>query len=185
MKQYTLLVLICLMNISGLSQGERDKKVWFGILAGTNGFYLMNETRLLKDLSIRIDLGLNVGRWRTSFPGIGSSVLVPEMAIEPCWNIMARRLSPGGKVIDLSWYVSCRAGFHPAWFVISPYDYIKIVPDMSVVPGTGFRSVFWRHLLVEAGIGLRYTSYFGKSAGFSDNMSSISFTYHVGAGFVF
>ena len=53
-------------------------------------------------------------------------------------------------------FLSIKTSYHPDWFVISNYDNINIISDISIIPTWGIRRNIGKHFNSETGIGYRY-----------------------------
>lgn len=82
-------------------------------------------------------------------------------------------------------FLSLKTSYHPDWFVISNYDEIRIVSDISIVPTWGIRRNIGDHFTYETGIGIGFLYYFAKDAGYSENESYITLNLHLRFGYRF
>lgn len=82
-------------------------------------------------------------------------------------------------------FLALKLSYHPDWFVISNYDNIKVVSDLSIIPTWGIRRVVAKHLSLEAGAGLGYRYIFAKDAGYANNQSEVAFNLHLRIGYSF
>ncbi len=113
--------------------------------------------------------------------------MTPVITAEPRWYYnLNTRLSKSKNIEGNSEnFISLKTSFHPDWFVISNYDTIKIISDISIVPTWGIRKNIGNNFNYETGIGLGYRYIFAKQAGYLENESDAVLNLHLRIGYRF
>ncbi|MDO6389198.1 hypothetical protein Q4E40_03595 [Pontibacter sp. BT731] len=81
-------------------------------------------------------------------------------------------------------FFSLRTTYFPDWFVISNYDNINVLNQISVIPTWGIRRNIGAHFNYETGVGFGYKHVFTKS-GYSYNTGQPVFDLRLRIGYRF
>jgi len=166
-KKLLLLALLGLSKLTNAQEAKVEKSV-FGIQTGVLGLWVHNESRLADKFVLRTELGFDAGIWANSFYDQTGFLMAPVFVVEPKYYYnMAKRLEKGRSVSDnAANYLSIKTSYHPDWFVVSNYDNINVISDISVIPSWGIRRNLGKHFNYELGLGLGVRYIFAKQAGY-------------------
>lgn len=180
------MALFCL-TISAKSQNTSVEKSTFGIQTGFLGVWVHHEARLSNQLVFRSELGFDSGIWGGDFYDRTGYVFTPVITAEPRWYYNLKKREGKSKRIDGNSvnFVSLKTSFHPDWFVISNYDNISVISDLSIIPTWGIKRNIGRHFNYEAGIGVGYRYIFAKQAGYLENETEVALNTHLRIGYRF
>lgn len=181
-----MILILCSLTSINIAQEINIKKS-FGIQTGLSGVWINYEARLAKRITLNSEIGFDYGVWNSSWSGMNENLLVPVFSLEPRMYFELFKDQSKTENIDFSrlYYISLITNYHPDWFAISDYDYLKIVSDLSIIPSCGLKQSIGKHFYGEAGVGVHYKYLFGKKAGFLENDSDILFNLHLRLGFRF
>ena len=183
------LLLLALLGISRLTNAQEAKveKSVFGIQTGFLGIWAHNESRLSDRIALRSEVGFDSGIWGGDFYDKTGFLLTPVLSVEPRFYYNLQKRADKGRNIsgNAGNYLSIRASFHPDWFVISNYDDVSIISDISIIPTWGIRRNIGKHFNYEAGLGLGYRYIFAERAGFLENESSLAANFALRIGYRF
>ena len=189
MKITFLFFALFTLIFSAQSQGGTVEKSTFGIQTGILGLWIHNESKLSDQIALRSEVGLDAGLFGGSlFYDNGTGyLLIPTVTVEPRWYYnLEKRASKSRNTADNGGnFVSIKASFLPDWFVISNYDNIDVINQITIVPTWGIRRNIGNHFNYEAGIGIGYRYSFAKSAGFSENEGEAAANLHLRIGYRF
>ena len=163
------------------------EKSVFGIQTGFLGVWIHNEARLCDQIALRSEVGMDSGLWMNSFYENVGYVMTPVIALEPRWyyNLDKRQSQSRSTANNSGNFVAIVTSYHPDWFVISNYDNLRVVSDISVVPTWGIRRYIGKHFNYETGIGIGYRYIFAKQAGYAENDSEAALNLHLRLGYTF
>ena len=189
MKKIVLTLIFIGITIIANSQNQdfSVEKSTNGIQVGVLGIWVHNETKLSKQIVLRSEFGLDSGIFDgTIYPKIGY-VLTPVITLEPKWYYnLEKRVSKSKNIFGNSGnFVSLKTSYNPDWFVISNYDNLRVINQISIIPTWGIRRNIGNHFNYEAGIGLGYRHYFEKRAGCLNNENEPALNLHLRIGYRF
>ncbi|ACU03194.1 hypothetical protein [Pedobacter heparinus] len=167
------LLLVALLGLSKLTNAQEAKveKSVFGVQTGYLGLWVNNESRLADKFVIRTEVGFDAGFWANSFYDQTGFLMAPVLIVEPKYYYnMAKRLEKGRNISDnAANYLSIKTSYHPDWFVVSNYDNINVISDISIIPSWGIRRNLGKNFNYELGLGLGVRYIFAKQAGYAEN----------------
>ncbi len=144
------------------------------------GAWAYNETRLADEVSLRSEVGLNLGMWGGSFYPRTGYILYPTVSVEPRYYYnLKRRVKLGKEIVHNSGnYFSLKTTYESDLFAISNYD-IVVNNHITVVPKWGLRRSFAKHFEYEFSTGLGYVHDFeiNKGGAFLDIGFRIGFRF--------
>ncbi|WP_297868340.1 hypothetical protein [uncultured Flavobacterium sp.] len=180
------LVVLC-FSITIKSQNASVEKSVFGIQTGFLGIWVHNESKLSNQIALRSEIGFDSGIWGGDFYDKTGFLMTPVITAEPRWYYnLNTRVSKSKKIDGNSGnFISLKTSYHPDWFVISNYDNLAIISDISIVPTWGIRRNIGKHFNYETGIGLGYRYIFAKQAGYLKNESDAALNLHLRIGYRF
>lgn len=175
---------ICLV-VNG--QRPSVEKSTFGIQTGLLGIWGYNELRLSNTIALRSEIGFDSGIWGKKYYGKTRFVMAPVITLEPRIYYNLKRRSAKSKRIDGNSgnYVSFKTMYHPDWFVLSNFEDLIILSDISFMPTWGIRRNIGNHFNYETGIGVGFRYIFAKKAGFPTNGYDIGINLHLRIGYRF
>ena len=187
MKNFFLAIALCGLTIPVKSQNASVEKSIFGVQTGFLGVWVHNESRLSNQVVLRSELGFDSGFWGGDFYDKTGFLLTPVITAEPRWYYNLDKRQNKSRRIDGNSgnFISLKTSYHPDWFVISNYDDINIISDVSIVPTWGIRRNIGTHFNYETGIGIGYQYVFAKQAGYSENESDVTVNLHLRIGYRF
>lgn len=180
----SLSILFC--QLLNAQNGSVEKSV-FGAQVGILGIWGNWESKLSSNIVLRSELGFDSGVWSGSFYPKTGFLMVPVITLEPrLYYNLDRRIKKNRDISNNSGnFISLKTSYHPDWFVISNYDNINIISDISIIPTWGIRRHLGKHFNYETGIGIGYRYYFGKSAVYTYNTSDAALNLHLRIGYTF
>ncbi len=187
MRKILFTLLFFGLTLTAKSQNASVEKSTFGIQTGILGIWVHNESKLSNQVVLRSEIGFDSGIWGGTFYDKTGFLLAPVITLEPRWYYnLNKRLKKERRIDGNSGnFISLKTSFHPDWFVISNYDNLRIVSDISIVPTWGIRRNIGNHFTYETGFGVGYVYYFAKDAGFSENKSDVTVNLHLRIGYKF
>lgn len=185
MKKTLFILSLFLLFQTAKAQDSSVEKSVFGAQVGFLGIWAHNEARLFNQIALRTELGFDSGIWGGSFYDKTGYVFTPVITAEPRWYYNLNNRKAKSKRIDGNSgnFLSLKTSYHPDWFVISNYENISIVSDLSIVPTWGIRRNIGKHINYEAGIGLGYRRIFAKSAGYLKDEDDLAVNLHLRIGY--
>jgi hypothetical protein len=158
-----------------------------GIQTGFLGIWAHNEAKLSNQIVLRSEVGFDSGIFGGSLYEGTKFLFAPVITLEPKWYYNLNRRSSKSKNIsgNSGNFVSLKASYNPDWFVISNYDDISVINQISIIPTWGVRRIIGKHFHYETGIGLGYRYIFAKSAGYLQNNSGAALNLHLRIGYRF
>lgn len=189
-KILTLSLIICATYVNAQETSNanaRVEKSIFGIQTGFLGIWVNNESRLSNTVALKTELGFDAGLWGGDFYDGTGFLLTPVITVEPrLYYNLKKRVSKSRSIENNSGnFISLKTSLHPDWFVISNYEGLRVISDVSIVPTWGIRRHIGRHFNYEAGIGLGYRYIFAKSAGYAKNESDVATNLNLRIGYTF
>lgn len=187
MKKITLILIFLGLILTAKSQNASVENSTFGIQTGFLGVYAHNETKLSNQFALRSEIGFNTALFGGTFYDRSGYVFAPVITLEPRWYYNLNKRVKKDRRIDGNSgnFISLKTSYHPDWFVISNYDNVRIVSDISIVPTWGIRRNIGNHFTYETGIGIGYLYYFAKDAGYLENKSDVAVNLHLRIGYRF
>lgn len=187
MKKTLLTLAFISLTLTVKSQNTSVEKSIFGIQTGSFGIWTNHETKLTQQTVLRSEIGLDSGIWGGDFYDEIGFLMTPVITVEPRWYYNLNERVNKSKRIDGNSgnFISIKTSYHPDWFVISNYDNVNIISDISIVPTWGIRRNIGKHFNYETGIGLGYRYIFAKEAGYSENESEAALNLHLRIGYRF
>ena len=170
MKKIVLCVLIlcCASWVKAQEYIGVNRSIWEiqGTILGT---YLHNESRLAKSITLRTEVGLDMGEWYDSHGTYNTSfVIVPALTLEPRYYYNLNKRHAKSKRIDnnsgnfLAFKIECRSGIIP-----NDKSITNTHGDISFTPMWGLRRHFKKiNFNYELGGGIRYRYWFNNSGEF-------------------
>jgi hypothetical protein len=187
MKKIFLTLIFCGLTFIAKSQTTSVEKSTNGIQIGVLGIWFHNETKLSQQIALRGELGLDSGIFGGSIYDRTGFLMTPVITLEPRWYYnLDKRVSKSRNITGNSAnFISIKTSYHPDWFVISNYDNLKVVNQVSIVPTWGIKRNIGNHFTYETGIGIGYRYIFAKSAGYLKNESEVALNLHLRIGYRF
>jgi hypothetical protein len=187
MQKYIVIVMLCGIRLVANSQNDSVEKSIFGIQTGFLGIWAHQELRLSNSIALRTELGLDGGLWGGSLYDKTGFLLAPVITAEPRWYFNLKKRVSKSKRIDGNSgnFFSIKSSYHPDWFILSNYDDIRIVSDLSIIPTWGLRRNIGSRLNFETGIGFGYAYLFSKKAGYPENEGHSTVNLHLRIGYRF
>lgn len=187
MKKILLTLTFCGLTFMAKSQTTSVEQSTFGIQTGLLGIWVHNEARLSSQITLRSEVGFDSGIWGGDFYEKTGFLLTPVITLEPRWYYNLNKRESKSKRIDGNSgnFIALKTSYHPDWFVISNYDDIQIISDISIIPTWGIRRHIGDHFTYETGIGIGYRYIFAKSAGYSEDESEAALNLHLRIGYRF
>ena len=187
MKKYLLTLSFCGLTLIMKSQTPSVEDITFGVQTGFLGAWVYNETRISDQITLRGEIGFDSGFWGGDYYDKSGYVFTPSITVEPRWYYnLSKRLKASKEVSQNNGnFIALRANYHPDWFVISNYDDINIISDISIIPTWGINRTLGTHFNYEVGIGIGYRYIIAKQAGYSSNESEAALNLHLRIGYHF
>ena len=176
MKKILLTLFLCGLTLTVKSQTASVEKSTYGIQTGFLGIWGHNEARLANSIALRTEIGFDSGIWGGDFYDKTGFLLTPVINLEPRFYYnLDKRIEKSRRIDGNSGnFISLKASYHPDWFVISNYDNVNVISDISIVPTWGIRRNLGKHFNYETGIGIGYRYIFAKKAGYLENESDVA-----------
>ncbi|MCG9792937.1 hypothetical protein [Flavobacterium algicola] len=184
----TILTLVMIsLSLTAKSQNTSVEKSVSGIQIGLLGIWAHNEAKLSNQIALRTEIGLDSGIWSGDYYDGTGFLMTPVLTVEPKWyyNLNKRERKSRRTDGNNGNFVSLKLTYHPDWFVISNYDNINIINDVSIIPTWGIRRNIGNHFNYETGIGVGYRYVFAKQAGYLENESETAVNLHLRIGYRF
>lgn len=159
------LLLVVTFGTKSISQnkGNLEKSI-FGIETGFLGFWVNNENRLIYNLSLKSELGLDAGFFGGASDTKIGTVLVPVVTLEPryYYNIDKRARHNKTTSNNNANFVALNLKYQPNLFIISNND-VDAVSNISIIPKWSIRRSIGNHFHYETGFGLGYRYFLEKT----------------------
>jgi hypothetical protein len=186
-KKLIITLTLCGISLIAKSQNASVEKSVFGIQTGFLGIWVNNESKLSNQIALRSELGFDAGIWGGDYYDGTGFLLAPVIKLEPRWYYNLNKRESKSRRIDGNSgnFVSLSTSYHPDWFVISNYENITVVGNITIIPTWGIRRNIGSHFTYETGIGIGYIYYFAKNAGYSENEGEVALNLHLRIGYRF
>ena len=187
MKKFFFTLAFCGMSLIAKSQTTSVEQSTSGLQTGFLGIWFHNESRLSKEIALRSEIGFDSGIWAGSYYDKVGFLLAPVLTLEPRWyyNLDKRQRKSRRTDANSGNFLSLKTSFHPDWFVISNYENVRVISDISAIPSWGIRRNIGNHFTYETGFGFGYRYTFAKSAGYLKNKGSADINLHLRIGYRF
>ncbi|MCD6092023.1 MAG: hypothetical protein J7J72_11040 [Bacteroidales bacterium] len=185
--KHRLLLITALFGLTFFanSQSISVEKSSYGIQSGILGIWVHNESHISNSIALRTELGMDVGFWAGTFYPKTGYLFSPVITLEPRWYYnLKKRHSKSKNIFGNSGnFLTIKSSFHPNWLVISNYDNVEIVNQISFIPTWGIKRNLGKHFTYETGIGIGYRYFFAKSAGYYKNEGEAALNLHLRIGY--
>ncbi|MFL0063839.1 hypothetical protein [Tenacibaculum maritimum] len=187
MKKKLLILAFFGLTLVAKSQTASVAKSTYGIQTGILGIWAHNESKLSNQISLRSEIGMDAGFWGGSFYTKNGYLMTPVIRLEPRWYYnLNKRISKSRNIDGNSGnFLTLQTSYHPNWFVISNYDAIEVVDQISIIPTWGIKRNIGDHYTYETGIGIGYRYIFTKSIGALKNEGEATLNLHIRIGYRF
>lgn len=185
MKKILLSLTFIALILTAKAQNASVEKSTFGIQTGLLGVWVHNELKLNNQFALRSEIGFNSEIFGgNSYSGTGF-LLTPGIFLEPRWYYnLNKRVSKSRNIAGNSGnFVSIKTSFHPDWFVISNYDNVKVLNQITFIPTWGIRRCLGKHFTYETGIGIGYRYVFDDNLGYERGGGEAALNLHLRIGF--
>jgi hypothetical protein len=137
------------------------EKSIFGIQTGLLGAWVHNESRLSNSISLRSEMGLDIGVFGSDVNDNNGFILIPVIRLEPRWYYNLEKRNAKGKNIknNSANFLTVNLSYSPDWFYISNKDNINIISSFAIVPKWGIKRSIGNYFTYETGIGIGYVAY--------------------------
>ncbi len=154
MKKIILILLITNFSFSQDKPNTSVEKSIFGIQTGFLGAWIHNESRLSNQISLRSEVGLDLGINANS--NDTKTVLIPSFRIEPRWYYNLKKRAEKGRNISKNSgnFLALNLTYNPDWFYIGGEDNVEIIGILAIVPKWGIKRTVGNHFTYEAGFGI-------------------------------
>ncbi|MCF6142370.1 hypothetical protein L1S34_13820 [Flavobacterium sp. K77] len=178
---------ICLFTIITNAQNASVEKSTFGVQTGILGIWAHREVKLTNKIALRVEFGMDAGFWGGSFYPENGYLMTPVIRLEPRWYYnLNKRVSKSRNISGNSGnFLTLQTSYNPNWFVISNYDKVEVVDQISIIPTWGIKRNIGNHFTYETGIGIGYRYIFAKSIGYSKNEAETAANLHLRIGYRF
>lgn len=187
MKKLLFTLILCGFSLVSISQNASVENSIFGIQTGFLGIWANNELKLSNQFALRSEIGLDAGIWGGDYYPKNGYAFTPVITLEPRWyyNLNKRVKKKRSISKNSGNFIALKTSYHPDWFVISNYDNVTIVSDISIIPTWGIRRMIGSHFNYEAGFGIGYVYFFAKNVGYLENKSDAAVNLHLRIGYTF
>lgn len=187
MKKTIISLILLSLTFTVKSQNTSVENSVFGIQTGLLGIWAHSELKLSSQIVLRNEIGFDVEiQGGDSFRKTGVFML-PVFTAEPRWYYNLKRREKKSKRIDGNSgnFISLKGSYRPDWFVISNYDNVNSISEMSIIPTWGIRRSIGKHFNYETGLGVGYNYVFAKKAGYIEDESETVLYLHLRIGYRF
>jgi len=187
MKRTLVTFIFCGLSLIVKSQNASAEKSTYGIQIGVLGIWAHREIKLSNQIALRAEIGMDTGFWGGSFYPKTGYLMALVITLEPRWYYNLDKRTSKLRTINGNSgnFLSLKTSYHPNWFVISNYDNIEIIDQVSIIPTWGIKRNVRNHFVYETGIGIGYRYIFAKSVGYSENEGEIALNLHLRIGYRF
>ncbi|MCD0465852.1 hypothetical protein [Flavobacterium sp. ENC] len=178
------LILMLLFGVKVLSQQKATlEKSIFGIQTGFLGFWVNNESRLLSNLSLKSELGVDAGLFGGSSNDKIGSVVVPVLTLEPryYYNIQKRAVNNKVTANNSANFIALNLKYQSDVFVISNKN-VDVISTISIIPKWGIRRNLGNNFHYETGFGVGYRHFLEK---INSEKGEVAVDLHVRIGYNF
>lgn len=186
MKKNFILLPIFFIITSAFGQESQTvsvEKSIFGVQTGLLGIWGNNESRLTNQLSLRSELGMDMGVLIGGNSDDGF-VLIPVLRLEPRLYYNLETRSNKGKSISKNSgnFFTLSTTYNPDWFSISNSDNIKVVSTIAIIPKWGIKRTYGKSFTFETGLGVGYVKSLSPNY---DLLSDVGVDLHLRLGYTF
>lgn len=162
-KIITLLLVLTSATKSISQNKETLEKSIFGVETGFLGFWINNETRLITNLSLKSEIGLDAGIFGGASDTKIGTVLVPVFTLEPryYYNIEKRAHNNKTTSNNSANFIALNLKYQPDLFIISNNN-VDAISNISIIPKWSIRRNLGSHFHYETGFGLGYRYFLEK-----------------------
>ncbi len=187
MKRNFISLIIFLLAFSTNGQVASVEKSIFNIQTGFLGVWLNNESKLSDKVALRSEIGFDAGYFMGSIYNKTGFFMTPVLTLEPRWYYnLKNRIAHSKKIKNNSGnFFAIKVSYNPDWFVISNYDGISILSQVSLIPKWGIRRNLGNRFNFEGGGGVGYKYYFSEKADYISRENEAAVDLHLRIGFVF
>ncbi|WP_264550714.1 hypothetical protein [Flavobacterium sp. N2038] len=164
LSKITILLFVITFGTKSISQNKDAlEKSIFGVETGFLGFWVNNETRLISNLSLKSELGLDAGFFGGASDAKIGTVLVPVFAVEPRYYYNIEKRARNSKTIsnNNANFIALNLKYQPDLFIISNED-VDAVSNISIIPKWSIRRNLGSHFHYETGFGIGYRYFLEK-----------------------
>lgn len=162
MKKIIFIITIALVSVVAKAQNSGVEKSIFSVEAGFLGAWVNNEVRLLNEIGLKSELGMDVGL-RGCSDCDTEYALAPVVTLEPRWYYNIEKRSGKGKIIknNSANFATLSLRYYPDWFVISNATNANVENQITIIPKWGIkRTISNSNFNYELGIGIGKRYYF-------------------------
>ncbi|WP_202701829.1 hypothetical protein [Flavobacterium sp. UGB4466] len=177
--KYTLLtLLISCMPVA--SQNTRVEKDIYNLQTGFLGIWFNHEHRLLNQISLRTEIGFDMG-FRGCSDCTTTYAIAPVINLEPRWYYnINKRTAKNQQTNNSANFITLQIHCYPNWFVISNHDNVFVSNQIALIPKWGIRrNIGNTNFNYEAGIGI------GRKFYLDENFSDTTADLHLRIGYTF
>jgi hypothetical protein len=156
MRQCILSILL-LSRLGALYAQEASvEKSINNLQTGLLGLWINHETRIGKELTIRLETGFDVDFVLNGIYDTPGFVATHVITAEPRWYYQLDKRTRLQKSIagNSGTFLSLKTSFHPGWIVITGKEDLDIRPQISAIPTIGIRRSKTNGFNYEFGFGL-------------------------------
>lgn len=181
----SILLLFLISNYFLYSQKQETasvEKSIFGIQTGFFGTWVHNESKLSNQISLRSEIGLDLGIIGNS--STNDFLMVPSFRVEPRWYYNLDKRSAKGKNIknNSGNFLSLTTTYNPDWFVIPEKNNLNFISSVSVIPKWAIKRTYGNHFTFETGVGVGYIFY---TEDYGDINGEVGADLHLRIGYTF
>jgi hypothetical protein len=182
-----VVVLLCIAFGQYLfSQEDKNtsvEKSLFGVQTGLLGFWAHNEYRLTNSISLRSEVGLDIGVLING-DSDDTFVLIPVIRLEPRWyyNLKKRNIKKKNTSKNSGNFFTLSTTYNPDWFSVSNSENITIANTIAFVPKWGIKRTYKESFTFETGIGIGYIATLDSDTNLSED---VAVDLHVRIGYTF
>lgn len=151
-KSFVILIGLFIQTIC-FSQNNTTsvEKSLFGIQTGLIGVWINNELKIINSVSLRSELGLNLGLIGGDFVGNTKSIVLPNFSLEPRWyyNLNKRKNKGRSTTLNSGNFLTIANNFYPRM----KENNFFVPTQLSIIPKWGIRRVY-SNFTYEVGFGL-------------------------------
>ena len=188
MKKIIYATIYLLFFQASYSQNKGVENSIFNIQTGVLGLWVNNETKIINNLTLESEIGLDAGIWdgynyeKTGFQ------MTPVIKVAPKWyyNINKRIIKKRNTLNNGANFFTLSLDYHPDLFVISNYKNIRTFNQIAIIPKWGIRrNIGNTNFNYEIGIGLGYRYYLLKQHGYTQNDGNVTLDFQLRIGYTF
>jgi hypothetical protein len=187
MKYFLLTLIFCGLISTAESQIASVEESTFGIQAGVLGIWGHCEMKVSNQFALRSEIGFDAEIWDGIMWDRTGYAMTPVFTLEPRWYYNLNKRVKKNRRIDGNSgnFISLKTNYRPDLFVISNYENMRIISNVSIVPTWGIRRNIGNYFTYEAGIGIGMMYSFSKNLGYSKNFIDGTVNLHLRVGYRF